>query len=71
LETQRQWSDRAIARISPVLSELFSPVAVLAPRLNQGGQIPVPVTAWYHKLNQLLPTVWRWCIGISGVPGIS
>ena len=46
LETQRQWSDHAIARTTPVLLALFSLVIVLALKLSQGGQIPVPVTAW-------------------------
>ena len=49
LETQRQWSDQAIARTTPVLFALFSLVTVLALRLSHDGQIPVPVTAWYHK----------------------
>ncbi|MBI3304664.1 MAG: hypothetical protein HYZ72_21585 [Deltaproteobacteria bacterium] len=49
LETQRQWSNQAIARTTPVLLALFSLVTLLALRLSQGGQIPVPVTAWYHK----------------------
>jgi hypothetical protein len=49
LETQRQWSDRAIARTTPVLLGLFSLVTVLALRLSQGGQIPVPTTAWSHN----------------------
>jgi hypothetical protein len=49
LETQRQWSDQAIARTTPVLSGLFSLVTVLALQWSQGGQIPVPMTAWYHK----------------------
>jgi hypothetical protein len=49
LETQRQWSDQAIARTTPVLLALFSLVTLLALRLSQDGQIPVPVTAWYHK----------------------
>lgn len=49
VETQRQWSDRATARTTPVLLALFSLVTVLALRLSQDGQIPVPVTAWYHK----------------------
>jgi protein-S-isoprenylcysteine O-methyltransferase Ste14 len=48
-ETQRQWSDQAIARTTPVLLALFSLVTVLALRLSEGRQIPVPVTAWYHK----------------------
>src|SRR5919198_289981 len=49
VETQRQWSDRAIARTTPVLLALFSLVTVLAIRLSQEGPLPVPVTAWYHK----------------------
>jgi hypothetical protein len=49
LETQQQWSDRAIARTTPVLLVLFSLVTVLALKLSQGGQIPVPVTSWSHK----------------------
>jgi hypothetical protein len=49
VETQRQWSDQAIARTTPVLLAVFSLVTVLALKLSQGGQIPVPATAWYHK----------------------
>jgi DDE superfamily endonuclease len=49
VETQRQWSDRAIARTTPVLLGVFSLVTVLAMQWRQDGQIPVPVTAWYHK----------------------
>jgi DDE superfamily endonuclease len=49
LETQRQWSDRAITRTTPVLLALFSLVTVITLKLSHGGQIPVPVTAWYRK----------------------
>jgi DDE superfamily endonuclease len=49
-ETQRQWSDKAIARTTPVLLALFSIVTLLAMRLSQGGPLPVEVTAWYHKV---------------------
>jgi DDE superfamily endonuclease len=49
LETQRQWSDLAIARTTPVLLALFSLVTLLALRLSQGGPMPVETTAWYHK----------------------
>ena len=48
--TQRQWSDRAIARTTPILLGMFSLVTVLALQWRQDGQIPVPVTAWYHKV---------------------
>jgi hypothetical protein len=46
VETPRQWSDRAIARTTPVLLGLFSLVTVLALPWRQDGQSPVPVTAW-------------------------
>jgi hypothetical protein len=49
VETQRQWSDLAIARTTPALLGLFSLVTVLALRLRPEGRIPVEVTAWYHK----------------------
>ncbi len=49
VETQRQWSDRAIARTTPALLGLFSLVTLLAhaPMLH----VPVPVrsAAWYDK----------------------
>jgi hypothetical protein len=49
-ETQRQWSEKAIARTTPVLLGLFSLVTLLALQLSHSGQIPVPATAWYHKV---------------------
>jgi hypothetical protein len=49
-ETQRQWSEKAIARTTPVVLGLFSRVTLLALRLRQNGKIPVPPTAWYHKV---------------------
>jgi hypothetical protein len=49
VETPRHWSDHAIARTTPVLLALFSRATMLALRLSQGGQIPVPVTAWSRK----------------------
>jgi hypothetical protein len=49
-ETQRQWSDQAITRTTPVLLGLFSLVTLLALRLRQSRPIPVPTTAWYHKV---------------------
>jgi DDE superfamily endonuclease len=49
LETQRQGSDHASARTTPVRLALFSLVTVLALQWSHGGQSPVPVTAWYRK----------------------
>jgi hypothetical protein len=47
-ETQRQWSDYAIARPTPVLLALFSIVPLVALRRSQDGPSPVQTTAWYH-----------------------
>jgi hypothetical protein len=49
LETQRQWSDAAIARTTPVLLALFSVVTLLAARLARAGRLPVRTAAWYAK----------------------
>ena len=49
VESQRQWSDLAIARTTPVLLALFSIVTLVALRLSQDGPIPVQAAAWYHK----------------------
>ena len=49
VETQRQWTDHAIARTTPVLLGLFSLVTVVALRLHPEGRLPVEVSAWYHK----------------------
>jgi hypothetical protein len=48
-ETQRQWSDLAIARTSPILLGLFSLITVLANRLASAGEIPISSSAWYRK----------------------
>lgn len=49
LETQRQWSDLAIARTTPALLGLFSLVTLLAQHLTQGHAFPLRSTAWYQK----------------------
>jgi len=49
VETQRQWSDLAIARTTPVLFGLFSIVTLLANCLAQGGALSVRQAAWYSK----------------------
>ena len=41
VETQRQWSDLAIARTTPALLGLFSLVTLLADRLAADGPLPV------------------------------
>jgi hypothetical protein len=54
IETQRQWSDVAIARTTPVLLGLFSIVTLLADCLSARQIMPVRLAAWYTKE---LPTV--------------
>jgi hypothetical protein len=49
LETQRQWSDLAIARTTPVLLGLFSIVTLLAVQWHQSGLLVAEQTAWYEK----------------------
>ena len=51
VETQRQWSDKAITRATPCLLGLFSIVAVLASRLGQRARLQVSTSAWYRKPN--------------------
>ena len=49
VETQRQWSDRAIARTTPVLMGLFSWATLAAHSLQQDEPIIQCTTAWYAK----------------------
>ena len=49
VETQRQWSDSAIAQTTPVLFGLFSTVTLLANRLARGGNWSVRQAAWYRE----------------------
>jgi hypothetical protein len=49
VETQRQWSDRAIDRTTPALMGLFSVVTLLAHRLGVEAGLPVRQASWYQK----------------------
>src|SRR3954464_8583217 len=49
VETQRQWSDRAIARTTPCLLALFSIVTLLAARLDRRARSAVCIDAWHRK----------------------
>ncbi len=48
VETQRQWSDRAIARTTPALLGLFSLVTLLA-HAQMPARAPIRQSAWYCK----------------------
>jgi hypothetical protein len=76
VETQRQWSDKAIARTTPILMGLFSWITLLAHRSQELGKLPVRSAAWYPKV---IPTFsdaiaivrshiwqhWGFCMSIS------
>ena len=49
VETQRQWSERAIVRTTPCLLGLFSVVALVADRLDETGALSVAQSSWYEK----------------------
>lgn len=50
METQRQWSDKAIDRSTPVLLGLFSIVCLIGTRLVSKGEELIPqTTSWYKK----------------------
>ena len=53
VETQRQWTDRAIARTTPALLGLFSLVTLMAHERWQHQELWVRRAAWYDKT---LPT---------------
>jgi hypothetical protein len=49
VETQRQWSDRAVARTTPALLGLYSLVALWADELQRRSAILPRAAAWYAK----------------------
>jgi len=67
VETQRQWSDRAIARSTPVLMGLYSCVCMMANGLKQVDLLKVEATAWHQKeqatfsdmLRAVRMVIWR------------
>lgn len=49
VETQRQWSDKAIARTTPVLFALYSLILLMGDHLNKLLPIKARDAAWYQK----------------------
>jgi hypothetical protein len=49
LETQRQWSDLAIARTTPALLGLFSLISLFVFSLTGNRPLPTRTAAWYTK----------------------
>ena len=77
VETQRQWSDRAIARTTPVLRGLFSLACLIARRLLEKGTLPVRQAAWYVKqeatfsdvLAFVRRAIWAKKYFVNSIPG--
>jgi hypothetical protein len=49
IETQRQWSDKAILRSTPALLGLFSLITLFAHELSKSGKLKIRTAAWYPK----------------------
>ncbi len=49
VETQRQWSNKAIARTTPCLLGLFSLVTLLGKQLTPYARRATATSAWYRK----------------------
>ena len=68
VETQRQWSDKSIARTTPALMALFSIVTLWADMLQEKGKLNIFPTAWYKKqlptfsdaLHSVRYRIWRY-----------
>lgn len=54
IETQRQWSDKAIARTTPLLMGLFSFVTLVAFTMHQTKTlVSIELASWYDKQGEL------------------
>lgn len=49
VETQRQWSDKAIARTTPALMSAFSLICLFAIEMLKNQSLPILSSAWYDK----------------------
>jgi hypothetical protein len=67
METQRQWSARAIARTTPAILALYSIVTLMAAQLLEHQTIIVRHAAWYKKdvatFSDTMALVRRWLWG--------
>jgi len=54
VETQRQWSDKAIERTTPLLMALYSIITIIGCKLSQANKIiSSEITSWYQKNNNI------------------
>ena len=71
VETQRQWSDRAIERETPCLLGLYWVVTLLGESLHRSSPIAIRAAAWYPKaeatFSDVLAAVRRECWGFLDI----
>lgn len=68
IETNRQWSAKAIERTTPCLMGMFSLVAMVAEELSKGGKLKIRQAVWYHKqaatfadaIGCVRQQIWEW-----------
>ena len=54
VETQRQWSDNAIQRSTPLLMSIYSLLTLIALKMNEVKKLAThEITAWYNKQGEL------------------
>jgi hypothetical protein len=49
IETNRQWSEKAINRTTPCLYGMFSLITMVAQELSKGGKLKIRSAVWYKK----------------------
>ena len=49
VETQKQWSDKAIARTTPILMALYTLICLIGHHLNEEAPLIAEKSAWYDK----------------------
>jgi hypothetical protein len=64
-ETQRQWSDVAIRRTTPVLLALFSLVVLLTQRLHLPFTFSLSHTTGYMKQHNPRPSLMSWPLSVA------
>ncbi len=68
IETNRQWSNKAIARTTPCLMGMFSLVSLVAQELSEAGKLKMREAVWYKKqmatfsdaIRCVRQQIWEW-----------
>jgi hypothetical protein len=68
IETNRQWSDKAIQKMTPCLMGMFSLVTIVAQELSKSGKLKMRQAVWYQKkvatfsdaIGCVRQQIWEW-----------